>query len=257
MALITRKSLLSVGLLLTVACNEPTAAPAIVSVTVTPSGDTILVARAVQLMATTRDVRGNTLTGHSVTWTSSKSTVATVSVSGLVTGVSTGSAMITATTRLGPATATISVAQVTFAALSSGGDHSCGLTTTGTAFCWGNDDYGALGASIAIDFTRCLFLDVANVPCSAAPIGVTGGLGFAAISAGIDRDGGSTCALTASATAYCWGQNGLGELGNGTTDGDFHVVPTLVRGGLTFASISVGGPHACGLTTTRSEERRV
>ena len=341
MALITRKSLLSVGLLLTVACNEPTAAPAIVSVTVTPSGDTILVARAVQLMATTRDVRGNTLTGHSVTWTSSNSTVATVSVSGLVTGVSaggpvtvtatsecksgtaaiavipaptvsvypntiatvvggsvffealldsagkvevlngpvtwastnpavatardtldesvpqgfvtgvsTGSAMITATTRLGPATATISVAQVTFAALSSGGDHSCGLTTTGTAFCWGNDDYGALGASIAIDFTRCLFLDVANVPCSAAPIGVTGGLGFAAISAGIDRDGGSTCALTASATAYCWGQNGLGELGNGTTDGDFHVVPTLVRGGLTFASISVGGPHACGLTTT-------
>ena len=341
MALITRKSLLSVGLLLTVACNEPTAAPAIVSVTVTPSGDTILVARAVQLMATTRDVSGNTLTGHTVTWTSSNSTVAIVSVSGLVTGVSaggpvtvtatsegksgtaaiavipaptvsvypntiatvvggsvffealldsagkvevlngpvtwastnpavatardtldesvpqgfvtgvsTGSAMITATTRLGPATATISVAQVTFAALSSGGDHSCGLTTTGTAFCWGNDDYGALGASIAIDFTRCLFLDVANVPCSAAPIGVTGGLGFAAISAGIDRDGGSTCALTASGTAYCWGQNGLGELGNGTTDGDFHVVPTLVRGGLTFASISVGGPHACGLTTT-------
>src|SRR2546426_1105618 len=341
MALITRKSLLSVGLLLTVACNEPTAAPAIVSVTVTPSGDTILVGRAVQLMATTRDVSGNTLTGHTVTWTSSNSTVAIVSVSGLVTGVSaggpvtvtatsegksgtaaiavipaptvsvypntiatvvggsvffealldsagkvevlngpvtwastnpavatardtldesvpqgfvtgvsTGSAMITATTRLGPATATISVAQVTFAALSSGGDHSCGLTTTGTAFCWGNDDYGALGASIAIDFTRCLFLDVANVPCSAAPIGVTGGLGFAAISAGIDRDGGSTCALTASGTAYCWGQNGLGELGNGTTDGDFHVVPTLVRGGLTFASISVGGPHACGLTTT-------
>ena len=90
MALITRKSLLSVGLLLTVACNEPTAAPAIVSVTVTPSGDTILVGRAVQLMATTRDVSGNTLTGHTVTWTSSNSTVATVSVSGLVTGVSAG-----------------------------------------------------------------------------------------------------------------------------------------------------------------------
>jgi len=336
-----RKSFLTVGLLLTVACKEPTSAPVIVFLSVSPSSDTVLVGRAVQLMATTKDANGKTLTGHVVTWTSSNSTVATVSLSGLVigvsaggpvtitatsegksgtaliavipaptvtvypntiatvvggsvffqalldsagntdvlngpvtwassspavatardtldesvpqgfvTGVSTGSAMITATTRLGSATATISVAQVRFAALSSGGDHSCGLTTTGTAFCWGNDDYGALGASIATDFTRCLFLDVANVPCSAAPIGVTGGLEFAAISAGIDRDGSSTCALTASGAAYCWGQNGLGELGNGTTDGDFHVAPTLVRGGITFASISVGGPHACGLTTT-------
>src|SRR5207247_3093310 len=90
--------------------NEPTAAPAIVSVTVTPSGDTILVARAVQLMATTRDVRGNTLTGHSVTWTSSNSTVATVSVSGLVTGVSAGGPVtVTATSEGKSGTAAIAV----------------------------------------------------------------------------------------------------------------------------------------------------
>ena len=338
----TTKLLLAAGLLVSVACNEPTSPPVIVSLTVAPSSDTVLVGRAVQLTATTRDASGNALTGHAVTWTSSNSIVATVSVTGLVTGVSAGgpvtvtatsvgksgtaaiavipaptvsaypnsiatvvggsvffqavldsagnayflngpvtwasntpavatardtldegvlqgfvtglaigSATITATTRLGPATATISVAQPRFAAVSSGGDHTCGLTTTGAAFCWGNDDYGALGAPIVtVFFTRCLFLDVANLPCSAAPIGVTGGLTFATISAGIEDDGSSTCALTATGAAYCWGQNGLGELGNGTTDGDFHVVPTLVRGGLTFASISVGGPHACGLTTT-------
>src|SRR5438876_940347 len=335
----TTKLLLAAGLLVSVACNEPTSPPVIVSLTVAPSSDTVLVGRAVQLTATTRDASGNALTGPAVTWTSSNSIVATVSVTGLVTGVSAGgpvtvtatsvgksgtaaiavipaptvsaypnsiatvvggsvffqavldsagnayflngpvtwasntpavatardtldegvlqgfvtglaigSATITATTRLGPATATISVAQPRFAAVSSGGDHTCGLTTTGAAFCWGNDDYGALGAPIVtVFFTRCLFLDVANLPCSAAPVSVTGGLTFATISAGSRH----TCALAPDGTAYCWGWNSWPYMGHGwlgTGDTVNRAVPTPVMGGLAFAAISAGGRHTCGLT---------
>src|SRR6266571_3575842 len=110
MAPMKRKSFLTVGLLLTVACKEPTSAPVIVFLSVSPSSDTVLVGRAVQLMATTKDANGKTLTGHVVTWTSSNSTVATVSLSGLVIGVSAGGPVtITATSEGKSGTALIAV----------------------------------------------------------------------------------------------------------------------------------------------------
>ena len=48
--------------------------------------------------------------------------------------------------------------------------------------------------------------------------------------------------------ALCWGRNDLGQLGDGSvTDGP---VPTPVAGGLTFAWISAGVQHTCGVTTS-------
>src|SRR5438094_139790 len=52
----------------------------------------------VQLTASPKDSAGNTLSGRSITWSSSATTVASVSSSGLVTGVTIGSATITAAT---------------------------------------------------------------------------------------------------------------------------------------------------------------
>ncbi len=56
----------------------------------------------------------------------------------------------------------------------------------------------------------------------------------------------STCALAGS-TGYCWGDNGLGQLGDGTQLD--RSVPTAVGGGVQFASIVVGAGHACGVAT--------
>src|SRR5206468_8325032 len=51
----------------------------------------------------------------------------------------------------------------------------------------------------------------------------------------------------------------VGQLGMGSTDGPQHcypygdacsTVPVTVSGGLTFSTLSVGGRHACGLTTS-------
>ena len=69
----------------------------VASVTVSPAAATIVVGGTQQLSAVTKDSAGNTLNGRVVTWSSSNPAVATVSASGLVSGVAAGSASITAT----------------------------------------------------------------------------------------------------------------------------------------------------------------
>src|SRR5207302_1361340 len=68
----------------------------VASVTVNPASASVQVGQTVQLTATPRDANGNTLTGRTVTWASNNNPAATVSSSGLVTGVATGTALITA-----------------------------------------------------------------------------------------------------------------------------------------------------------------
>jgi alpha-tubulin suppressor-like RCC1 family protein len=72
----------------------------------------------------------------------------------------------------------------------------------------------------------------------------------------------NTCGITASVVLYCWGANGAGELGIGSTTGpelcnandlDYldpcSTVPVAVSGGLTFAVVSVADFYSCGGTT--------
>jgi acid phosphatase type 7 len=66
------------------------------SVEVTPASATIQIGQTVQLSATVKDDQGIPIS-RPVTWTSSNAAVATVSSSGLVTGVAQGAATITAT----------------------------------------------------------------------------------------------------------------------------------------------------------------
>jgi alpha-tubulin suppressor-like RCC1 family protein len=58
------------------------------------------------------------------------------------------------------------------------------------------------------------------------PVGVTGGLTFSAIAA--MSYGQFTCGLATSGAVYCWGANGFGQLGNGTTTNSN--VPVKVAG---------------------------
>ncbi len=77
--------------------QEPETAPAVARVEVSPTESAIRVAQTVQLSATTWDAFGNQLDGRTVSWSSSQQSVATVSSNGRVTGVSAGTATISAT----------------------------------------------------------------------------------------------------------------------------------------------------------------
>jgi hypothetical protein len=141
-----------------------------------------------------------------------------------------------------------------FAALSLGNSYTCGLTTEGATYCWGDNQNGQLGLGTAASPDRCLS---GETPCSTLPQPVSGNVTFASI----DASGGHTCGLTAGGATYCWGSNRYAQLGIGTVIGPENCidegnrpcsrVPLPVAGGLTFTSLSVGGSNAastCGLT---------
>ena len=81
----------------------------VASVRVQPSVDTVQVGSSVQLTATPLDASGNPISGVSVSWSSSATSVATVDDSGKVTGVAQGTATIGATAagQSGKATVTV------------------------------------------------------------------------------------------------------------------------------------------------------
>ncbi len=100
--------------------------------------------------------------------------------------------------------------------------------------CWGYNVAGSLG-------------DGTDTP-RRTPVDVTGlTRGVAAVSAGF----GHTCALTTAGGLKCWGFNGSGELGDGTSGpNNFSATPVDVIG-LTsrVAAVSAGFRNACALTT--------
>lgn len=125
-----------------------------------------------------------------------------------------------------------------FSSISVGGAHACALTTTNAAYCWGMDSLGQLGDFRTINSTTPIpVLD--PVTRNFAPAI------FASISAGYRH----TCAVAADGTGYCWGDNAFGQLGAGA-QGGFSDVPVQVAGGLRFSSISAGGDHSCGISTS-------
>ena len=93
----------------TTAGGPPPGPASVANVSVTPSTSTISTGATVQLNATTRDANGNTLTGRTITWSSSNTSVSTVSASGLVTSISAGAAIISATSEGVSGSATITV----------------------------------------------------------------------------------------------------------------------------------------------------
>lgn len=83
----------------------------VASVAISPAGaQTVFEGLTLQLSAVLRDANGAVLSGRPVSWTTSNQLVATVSSSGLVTGVSVGSTQITAESEGKTASTTITVA---------------------------------------------------------------------------------------------------------------------------------------------------
>lgn len=121
-----------------------------------------------------------------------------------------------------------------FTRISVGADHSCGVTSTAQAWCWGRDSTGQLGRGVH---------DVNPHPAGSQ---VTGPVAFATVSAGFQH----TCGISTTGTAYCWGGNDDGELGRGTFAAVAHSTPVAVSGNIAFANLSVGFWQSCGFTAS-------
>jgi alpha-tubulin suppressor-like RCC1 family protein len=94
-------------------------------------------------------------------------------------------------------------------AITAGASFACALTSAGGVVCWGDDNNGELGQASQLGLKQ-----TNNNVWSPTPIGVVGlSSGVKAIAAGLAH----ACALTSGGGVECWGDNSLGQLGNGLT----------------------------------------
>ncbi|MBU1537354.1 hypothetical protein KKF84_18710, partial [Myxococcota bacterium] len=126
-----------------------------------------------------------------------------------------------------------------FSAVRSGGKHTCGMTTTGTAYCWGDMTYGQLGNGIIM----------VTYSTSPEPVAMPGSVQFANLDSGLYH----SCAVDTGGSAWCWGSNSVGQLGAGVATLKLSVPTAVVMPpGVTFATLAAGGAHTCALEPSGS-----
>ena len=115
-----------------------------------------------------------------------------------------------------------------FVSIAAGATHTCAVSTTGEAWCWGGNKFNQLGA---IATTQSNVPRIVNAQQS-----------FASIVAG----GFFSCARGKDTAVWCWGANQYGQLGDGTTaPRSFPARAGSLRG---VVSLSAGAGHACATT---------
>ena len=119
--------------------------------------------------------------------------------------------------------------------ISVGIAHTVAIRANGTAWCWGDGGSGKLGDNTLVN--------------KSSPVSVVGGFtDWVQISAGGDTftSRGHTVAIRANGTAWCWGTNTTGELGDTTLVSKLS--PVSVVGGFTdWVQISAGAEHTAAI----------
>ena len=125
-------------------------------------------------------------------------------------------------------------------AVAAGANHSMALKGDGTVWAWGRNSEGQLGDGTSGPGTN------KSTPVQVMVNGTTPLAGVTAIAAG----GSYSMALKSSGTAWAWGDNGYGQLGDGTTVSKSRPVQVMLDSttpltGVT--AVSAGGAHSIAL----------
>jgi serine/threonine protein kinase len=123
--------------------------------------------------------------------------------------------------------------QGSFQSLAAGANHTCGISGD-EVLCWGDNSFGQLGDGT--NENRTSPVSVQGLP--GAPL---------ALAAGAVH----TCAVLSDRSAWCWGQNLHGQVGDGTNT--HRNSPTPVEGELSFLTVFGGGGATCGFTRNGEE----
>jgi len=125
---------------------------------------------------------------------------------------------------------------VTLTQIAAGTNFTCALSSTGVAYCWGQNNDAQLGAD---------FPSTENAPVAVTASGVLSGVILTEISSSDQH----SCALSSTGSAYCWGYNGDGELGQGNLLPDLTPVAVTAGSvsGKALAEVSVGHLHSCAV----------
>ena len=145
----------------------------------------------------------------------------------------------------------------TFASVSAGGYHTCGVKSDSSVECWGfNEDGrgnvagqatppgGSFASVSAGGVHNCGVKADGSVECwglNARGQATPPGGSFASVSAGFFH----TCGVKTDGSVECWGLN---------EDDDGNVVGQATPPGGSFALVSAGGGHTCGVRTDGSVE---
>lgn len=122
----------------------------------------------------------------------------------------------------------------------SGRNHTCaiprfdGTVASQSVWCWGLNSSGQLGDGTFIRKNQPTMVPV-----------------VAFDSASLTAGGAHTCAVTPSGLGYCWGSNGFGQLGTGSTSNSKSAPVQVVAApsGLPYKAIYAGEFHTCAIDT--------
>jgi alpha-tubulin suppressor-like RCC1 family protein len=210
--------------------EEPTA-----TIELSEDSQQLVVTGATQLSVVLRTANGHLLGPRPLVWSSSDPSIGVVSATGHVTATRVGR-FVVRVSREGFADSTIfDVVSLRFRQVAAGVSFACGVATTGDTYCWGSNNAGQLGRGSTFPQT----LSATDL----VPAIVEGGLRFRQVFAGAEHG----CGIALDNTAWCWGRNAEGQLGDGTTRG--HATPVLVAGGFSFDTLTLGEISTCGIAT--------
>jgi alpha-tubulin suppressor-like RCC1 family protein len=142
---------------------------------------------------------------------------------------------------------------LTYRWLTAGRNHTCGLTTGGTLYCWGANGASQLGTTAALPTCAGGSASRPAQPCADAPRVVSFPGGTQPPLSAATAGGAHTCALSVDGDLYCWGSDQHGQLGLGgsaqSCAGSLacRAQPTRVTGTHFFAA-SAGYEHTCAMT---------